>query len=273
MRVNYSEIQNNANSNSNNDFKVKLFGLKSGETAIVRFLIDSVDDFDIYVDHNNIEYDDKKYQRVNCIREANDPLNKCPLCDAGVSIEQVAYFKMIRYTSDSNGNIIAEPTIWSRSAQSAFVKDLVTYINMYGSLSDMICSITRTGSGFQDTKYTISPNLPEKMYPSNVYVNIPDAFEGYSVLGTLIRDWDFDQMNEFLRTGSNPVHRENNNSQTSNNNQYNNQQKYEAPNSVEDDGLPFNNPTNSYNQTETFNRPSRGTFDSSTMMQRPNRTY
>lgn len=267
MKVNFNDIQNTSSNNSNGDFKVKLFGLKSGETAIVRFLIDSVDDFDIYVDHPNIEFDDKRYQRVNCIREANDPINKCPLCEAGMPIEQVAYFKMIRYNVDDNGNVVAEPTIWSRSAQSTFVKDLVTYINTYGKLSNMICSITRTGSGFQDTKYTISPNLPANRYPDNVYVNIPDAFADYNVLGTLIRDWNFDQMNEFLQTGSNPVHKENNNQQGTYS-ASNGQAYYQMPNSVNDNDLPFNNPTNSYKQP-----PTRQVIDNSSMMQRPSRTY
>lgn len=266
MKVNFNDIQNNSNS-SNNDFKVKLFSLKSGETAIVRFLIDSVDDFDIYVDHPNIEYDDKKYQRVNCIREANDPLNKCPLCEAGMPIEQVAYFKMIRYVSDEHGNVVAEPTIWSRSAQSAFVKDLVTYINTYGKLSDMICSITRTGSGFNDTKYTISPNLPANRYPDNVYVNVPNAFDDYNVLGALIRDWDFDQMNEFLRTGSNPAHRENNNQQGTYS-ANNGQAYYQMPNSVDDDSLPFNGPT-----IQTDVRQNRDMNSFTPTMERPRRSY
>lgn len=196
MKIGFNDIPEDSSNN------VGIFGLKDKETAIVRFLIDSVDDFDIYIDHNNIEYGDKKFQRVNCLRHPSDPVDNCPLCKAGYPLEQVAYFKIIQYVKDSSGNIVATPKIWNRSAKSQFVKDLVQYLQTYGSLSNMICSVTRSGSGFNDTKYTICPSLPEQMYPSNVYIKDASGFENYSILGGLIRDWTADQMNEYLSTGN-----------------------------------------------------------------------
>ena len=115
MKISFNDVQMSSNNQGKQDFKVKLFGLRPEETAIVRFLIETTDDFDIYIDHNNIEYDDKKYQKVNCIRSASDPIHKCPLCEANYPVEQIAFFKMLRYDTDENGNIIVTPVIWNRS--------------------------------------------------------------------------------------------------------------------------------------------------------------
>ena len=263
MKISFNEAQTTFNSNQNaSEFKVKLFSLKPGETTIVRFLIGSTDDFDIYVDHPNIEFDDKKYQRVNCIRAANEAIHKCPLCEANYPIEQVAFFKMLRYDTDENGNIIVVPVIWSRSVKSAFVNDLVNYLNTYGDLSSMVCSITRTGSGFNDTKYTISPNLPAARYPDNIYIKDFSGFDDYTVLGTLIKDWSAEQMAEFIQTGSNPVHK----NEEPQFRQVNN--TFVANDSIDDDILPFNGP-----EVSIPAAPNRNLNNSFVPSGRPQRTY
>ena len=275
MKISFNDIQQTDNNYSANktDYKVKLFSLKPDETAIVRFLISSTDDFEIFTDHNNIEYDDKKYQKVNCIRAASDPISKCPLCEANYSIEQIIFFRMLQYVTDENGNVSVIPVIWSRNIKSAIINNLVQYLNTYGDLSAIVCAISRTGSGL-DTKFTISPNLPAARYPDNVYVNDPSGFEDYNVLGSLIKDWDAEQMAEFIQTGSNPVHRENKPQFTQVNNTM-------VPNTdINDDALPFNEPAAAVSNTEPVvtNNPippitTRNMNPSFTPMNRPQRTY
>ena len=283
MKISFNDVQMSSNNQGKQDFKVKLFGLRPEETAIVRFLIETTDDFDIYIDHNNIEYDDKKYQKVNCIRSASDPIHKCPLCEANYPVEQIAFFKMLRYDTDENGNITVTPVIWNRSVKSAFINDLIQYLNTYGDLSNMVCSIKRTGSGFNDTKYTISPNLPSARYPDNVYVKDASGFEDYDVLGTLIKDWTAEQMTEFIKTGTNPVHKDSEPQFRQVNN------TYVANSPIDDSELPFNGPTSpyisnsqapttgsapstvSYRSSEPI--PTRINNESFTPMSRPQRSY
>ena len=50
-RQTYADVSSN-NTNSNSDgYKVGFFNIKDGEEAIVRFVLNSVDDFDIYTVH------------------------------------------------------------------------------------------------------------------------------------------------------------------------------------------------------------------------------
>ena len=57
------------------------FSLKGdGDSAVVRFLYNDVDDVEGYAVHE-VEIDDKK-RYVNCLRDYNSPIDDCPFCRA-----------------------------------------------------------------------------------------------------------------------------------------------------------------------------------------------
>lgn len=199
---------NQITSGSDNDFKVGYFSLKNdGDEAIVRIMHDSVESFDLVTTHP-IQLGGR-YLKVNCLRNPTDPLNYCPLCNAGSKIQQRFYIHLIQYVKDDQGNIVGQPKVWERSASYAVtIKDL---INEYGPLSNCIFKIRRSGAaGSMDTKYSIMYGNPQ-VYREEMYKKDESAFEGYHSVGTAVMDKNFDDMSVFVSTGSFPETNKNKN--------------------------------------------------------------
>ena len=124
-----------------------------GDEAIVRFMHDSTESFDILTVHPMRV--DGKFGKYSCIRDARDPLDKCPLCKNGTKLENRIYIHLIHYVKDENGNIVAVPKVWERSL--AYAKELAGLINEYGPLSDCIFKIKRNGAvKSMDTTYQVA---------------------------------------------------------------------------------------------------------------------
>ena len=187
-----------------NTFKnsVGFFSLKNdGDDAIVRILHNSVKDFDMLSCHT-LEIDGK-YRKINCLREARDPVQKCPLCEAGLGkLQQKMFIHLLHYVKDENGNIVVVPKIWERSI--SYAKTLKGYIDEYGPLEHLVFKIRRQGAaGSMDTTYTILPQV-SSIYSEQNYPIDKSGFEGYSVLGTLVMNKDYNDCVEFVRTGTFP---------------------------------------------------------------------
>ena len=61
----------------------------------------------------------------------------------------------------SNGEMIPVPKVWERSATFAY--KLISYLNNFGPLEDVMCKIIRHGKpGDMKTDYEIIPNLNKK---------------------------------------------------------------------------------------------------------------
>lgn len=195
MRASFNSLPDATNTT---EFKVGFFNIQPGERAIVRFAIESDNDFDIYTLHT-VENAEKKQMKVDCIRDLRDTVDKCPFCKNNIKIEQKCYIKLIRYYQNSDGTFTPKAQVWERNVRSSIVNDLRNYLNDYGDLSAIVCAITRTGTGL-DTKYTISPNLPN----ASIYPIDWSAFNDYSVLGGIVKSWDAQQMSNFLMTGEIP---------------------------------------------------------------------
>ena len=177
---------------------VGYFNLKNdGDQAIVRFLHDSTDDFDIVTTHP-IEVDGK-YRRVNCLRTPNDSMEKCPMCASGQKVQNRIYIHLIHYTKDENGNIVPKAEIWERSM--AYASTLKNMIDEYGPLSDCIFKVKRRGAkGQMDTKYDIMFGNP-KVYPDEIYKKEKNSFDGYEVVGRMVMNKSFEELSMFIKTG------------------------------------------------------------------------
>ena len=205
--INFSDINTDSN---NGEYKVGFFSLKNGEEAIVRFAINSIDDFELYTVHP-ITVGQSSYpnRRVSCLREnpKSDPINMCPLCAKGEKVQQRMYIKMIQYVND-NGRIVPKAVVWDRPAFS-YAPQLKSYLDSYGPLTNIVCKIVRQGEGL-DTKYTIMPNLNPQIYNEQTYIKDFSDFDDFKVLGTVVMDKSFDEVNQFVMTGNFPQTQTNN---------------------------------------------------------------
>ena len=208
-KVDFNNMQDDSaystSNNAGND--INFFTLRNdNDEAIVRFMCDSVEDFEILTVHD-IQIGGK-YRKINCIRDFHDPVENCPLCASGTKINQRFFIKMIQYdkTTDATGNVIITPkaAIWERS--TAYAKTLKSYLDNYGPLSDIICKVIRHGkAGDMQTTYEIVPNLNKNIYRDDVYVKDVNIFGGFNAFGTIVMDRTYDEIMQFQMTGQFPV--------------------------------------------------------------------
>lgn len=193
-----SKKQSTATTQQNGDKPyVGYFTLKNDkDTAIVRIMHDSPEDFDMVVGHR-ITINDK-LRLVSCLNEkAGD--DKCPLCAAGKKTEDKIYIHLIEYTKDANGQIVATPKVWERSAY--YANTLINNINNYGPLSDCIFKITRNGvAGSKKTTYDLMYANPN-VYTNEMYPKKTELFEGYKAVGTVVWTMDAKRMEALLNGG------------------------------------------------------------------------
>ena len=195
-------VNNNSNSNGGGT-EVGFFTLRNdGDSAVVRFMYDSTDDFEILAVHNVTV--GGKYRKVNCIRTPHDPLDACPLCNSGSPISLRFFIKLIQYVTDpATGVVTPKAMIWERATN--YAKTLKTYLDNYGPLSDVICKVVRHGkAGDMSTTYEIVPNLSKAVYRDDVYVKDTNIFGDFAADGTFVMNKTAPEMSEFLATGSFP---------------------------------------------------------------------
>ena len=176
--------------------RIGYFSLKKDQDeAIVRFMIDSPEDFDIVVVHQAKVGNFKR--SVNCIRSAQDPVENCPLCEAGYKVGFRFYIRLIEYLPDEQGNIVGVPKIWERS--SMYVQTFNDLLQEYGKLSDCVFKVKRNGApGSKETVYSIL-YANQKAYERPEYEKIPDAFRGYKVLGHAVVNKSYEELQELLK--------------------------------------------------------------------------
>lgn len=199
-RVNFGS-DFNSYSDENQSNSIKFFSLKDdGDYAIVRFMDNSTNDFEILTTHPITL--NGKFRSVSCIRGPHDEMNKCPLCESGAKLNRKFFIKLIRYDV-VDGRITPTPCVWERTMNYAYT--LKDYIDAYGSLSGIVCKIVRHGKAkSMDTKYEIIPNLNPSVYTEDAYPIDMSAFKDYSALGTIVIDRSASDISEFLATGNFP---------------------------------------------------------------------
>ena len=187
------------NNSSNN--KVSYFSLKNdGDSAIVRFMHDSIESFDVVNCHDVTVSGQRR--RVGCVWEKDKPADYCPLCASGNPFKQRMYVHLIEYVKDNNGNITPVAKVWDRPVSYAY--KLRDYLNNYGPLSDVIFTVKRNGAaGDQGTTYTEMPCMPN-MFPTEKYPKI-DFPSDYQALGIAVMKKSVDDIRAYLETGNFPA--------------------------------------------------------------------
>lgn len=162
------------------------FSLKDdGDVAKVRFLGNSIEDFQGYAVHQ-VELDGKK-RWVNCLREYGQPKDTCPLCARG-DFQNVKYFIPL-YNIDEE-----KSQIWERGKQ--FGGQLTSLCSRYPNLVTHRFEIERRGKK-GDTGTTYTP------YEIGVDAGVTlDDFEIADPLGTVVLDKTYEELREFVATGS-----------------------------------------------------------------------
>lgn len=192
---------NNSNANTSKP-RVGFFSLKNDKDfAIVRFMIDKPEDFDIVAGHRmNVGGFNRM---VSCVRDAHEPTDNCPLCAAGKKLEYKFYIHLIQYVQDTNGKLIPTPKVWERS--TVYVDDFNNKLNTYGPLSDCLFKVTRNGAaGSQKTTYSMD-FIPatSPVYPPDLYKKDNSFFEGYKAVGNAVINYNKDKLVELLSTSTN----------------------------------------------------------------------
>jgi len=205
---NVDEIEAQTQGNGGPGSDVGFFTLRNdNDEAVVRFMCDSTDDFEILTVHD-VQIG-SKYRKVNCIRDPREPLDNCPLCKSGARINNRFFIKLLQYdkvTDPATGmvRVVPKAMMWERS--TAYAKTLKSYLDNYGPLSDIICKIIRHGkAGDMQTTYEIVPNLSKAVYKDEIYVKDTSLFGDFEAFGTVVMDRTADEMNYFLASGEFPA--------------------------------------------------------------------
>lgn len=164
------------------------FQLKNdGDVARVQFMFDGIDEIPTFSTHR-IKIGDKERQ-VDCLRMPGDPIDKCPLCEAGVPAKAARFIVM--YQLDDQ-----KVKIWERGRQ--FISKLQGLINRYNPLSSHVFEIERHGrAGDQSTKYEIYP--VDSVAPEDI-----SQLEMPELEGSLVLQKTADEMEVYLETGEFP---------------------------------------------------------------------
>lgn len=197
MQITHEEflkMQEERQARANNNFTPRsnsadFLKLADGEKCLLRFSFNSPNELPIYTVHKVTV--DGKFRNINCIRNFRDPIDKCPLCAADKPYKQVVYITAIRYITDEDGQLVkSQPVIWERP--TGFLKDLNSYYNEYGDLSEMVFTLERTGQ-MKDTRYNLMPKnaaiFNKQAYPADF-----SAFENFNPMGGLILDKSYDEL-------------------------------------------------------------------------------
>ena len=200
----YEDLRKSAqtNSTSRQRSRVGYFKLSDGEEAIVRFDYSSPKDFDIITIHN-IKVGDK-YRKVSCLRtDGREPLDNCPLCARGDKVMSRFFAKLIHYTKDASGKVIATPEVANFPKKMA--DKLVKFIQEYGDLKDILVKVSRTGSSLE-TEYDIVFANPAIYKEELGYVK--DFKDLLLNLHHNYVEKSKEDIEEYLKTGEFPYHKQ-----------------------------------------------------------------
>lgn len=191
-RFNASEIDNyGSKSNSKSGF----FQLRNDkETAKVRFMYESAEDIDGYAVHRVQVGDKERY--VNCLRDYNEPIDKCPFCQAKMAVQAKMFVPL--YNEDAQ-----QFQFWERG--KTFYAQISGLVSRYKNIVSRTFDIERNGKPKdQGTTYNFYPvDDPDGTTVQDILDDL-ELDEMPSPLGTIILDKSAEEMNAYLDNGEFP---------------------------------------------------------------------
>lgn len=196
-RFNYQTAENYGNNQGGGYFSLA----NDKDTARVRFMYSSIDDLQGYAVHE-VEIDGRR-RYINCLREYNSPVDDCPFC--AEQRRQIAKVYIPLYVLDENGN--GEVQIWERS--KSFISKIASLCSRYSNLCSHIFEIERNGKkGDMKTTYEIY----EIDHDDTILEDLPEVPD---IIGSMLLDKSYDDMDYYLSHGKFPQdNSENNNRRT-----------------------------------------------------------
>ena len=161
------------------------FSLKNDkDVARVRFMYNSVEDVTGYAVHQ-VEIDGKK-RYVNCLREYNEPKDKCPFCRENLYTTAKLFVPIYNVDTD-------RVQVWERGKK--FISKLASICARYPNVVSHVFEIERNGKpGDTQTVYEIYEVEKDD-------TTLEDLPEQNDVLGTLVLDKSAEDMEYFLDEG------------------------------------------------------------------------
>jgi len=155
-----------------------------GGIARVRFMYNGIEDVEGFACHE-VEVNDKK-RYVNCLRDYGQPVDECPFCKAGRF--QVAKVYVPIYDLDTQ-----TVKIWERGKK--FMGKLSSICSRYPNVVSHTFEIERHGKkGDTSTTYEIYETGSDD-------TKLEDLPEVPKILGGLIFDKSYEEMENYIKTG------------------------------------------------------------------------
>ena len=177
-RVKFDEMEKYSVKGGNNWFSLK----DDGDVAKVRFLFDSLDELPITVHDVKVG---ENYRTVACLRDYEDPIHKCPLCESG-NQAKVKLFIPLYDERDESIKFWQRPKSFGTKIASAFAR--------YKDFPSHLFEIERHGkAGDRGTTY-------ELFEVDSDNKGLKD-FELKDAIGTVVMSKTAEEMNEYLETG------------------------------------------------------------------------
>ncbi len=187
MRFSYEDADSYGSSGSGGSF-FRLEG--DGDKAYVQLLGRDMNDFPGYSVHEVYVGEKKRY--VNCLREAGDPVDVCPLCAKREKVLVKLFIPI--FNIDDN-----EVQVWERGKK--FFRDLSGYCSHIKDVSEVVTEIERRGKP-KDTSttyglYEIRDEKPERSL-DDFGDEIPE------IMGRYVLDKTADEIEYFQKHGDFP---------------------------------------------------------------------
>ena len=161
------------------------FSLKNDkDVARVRFMYNGIEDVEGYAVHQ-VEIDGKK-RWVNCLREYNEPKDKCPFCRQNMFTSAKLFVPLYNIDEDKQ-------QIWERGKK--FISKISSICARYPNVVSHVFEIERNGKkGETTTTYEIYEVEKDE-------TTLEDLPEVSSPLGTVVLDKSADDMEFYLENG------------------------------------------------------------------------
>lgn len=188
--------------NSNSGNYVQFFSLKNdGDEAIVRFNIETTNDFILETTHS-VQVDGK-FKTIKCIRPNNGDTITCPLCASNRPARDKIFLTFIQYEVDAaTGAVKCTPRVWERPYSMAH--KMASLIDDYGPLNKMLFKIKRHGAArSMETTYDVLPIIN----PSYTVENFPADFSAFAKFDLSERtclEKTYEELQTFVTTGAFP---------------------------------------------------------------------